>query len=484
MAESFLRAWQLNGFDVSGNYRQTQVFEVFVEPLAQEYRTAYLMVDALRLELARELPALLGREFESQLDIVFGTAPSITEVGMAALLPRAATGLQLKAGPKLQVFLHGAPLRNRQDRIEALKKSAEMPVLELKLEEPKNFKKKLRDLGAGPTLIVLTSKEIDQSGEDQTTETREHMERVLTHLVLALRKLAENGIERMVVTADHGYVFGEDLGESEKIQPPGGNEALLHRRVWVGEGGGVSASYLRAKVNAFGANSDLEIAVPWNLTGFKTAGPTAYFHGGLSPQEILLPVLTLTPRSGVSASGSKKLKWDLILGSQKITSRFLSLTISGQSQGLFDADWPSVRVEVRFGGEVCSMPVSGTYGYNEATGEVALKAKPEDRSVTEPDTVALMLTGKAPSRGAVSVHLLDAISGVELKNDRQRGGFPCHRMTYIFRQTAWTARLRACAPERSYARSWYESLSLAQMCRSMCWNTCLGNTVRPRIQSR
>jgi len=415
MAESFLRAWQLDGFAITGRYRQTQVFETFVEPLAREYRTAYLMVDALRLELALELPVLLGREFENQLDVVFGTAPTVTEVGMAALLPQAATGLELKAGPKLKVLLHGEPLRNRQERIELLKKSAGMPVIDLRLEEPKSFKKKLKDLGAGPILVVVTSREIDQSGEDQTTETREHMERVLTHLVLALRKLAENGIERMVVTADHGYIFGEDLAESEKIQPPGGNEALLHRRVWVGAGGGISASYLRAKVSSFGAKSDLEIAVPWNLAAFKTAGPTAYFHGGLSPQEILLPVLTLTPRSGVAGAGSKKLKWNMVLGSQKITSRFLSLTICGQSEGLFDADWPSVRIEVRFGNDVCSMPVSGTYGYNEATGEVALKAKVGDQSVTEPDTVALMLTGKAPSRGTVSIHVLDAISGVELK---------------------------------------------------------------------
>ena len=415
MAESFLRAWQAIGFAVTGRYRQTQVFDTFVEPLAREYRTAYLMVDALRLELARELPLLLGREFESHLDIVFGTGPSVTEVGMAALLPRAASGLELKANPKLQVLLHGQPLRNRQERIEVLKDTVEMPVVDLKLEEPKNFKKKLKELSAGPSLVLVTSREIDQSGEDQTTETREHMERVLTHLVLALRKLAENGIERIVVTADHGYIFGEELTESEKIESPGGDVALLHRRVWVGEGGALSASCLRANVSAFGAKSDLQIAVPWNLAGFKTAGPTAYFHGGLSPQEILLPVLTLTPRSGVAGAGSKKLKWDLTLGSQKITSRFLSLTISGQSQGLFDAEWPSVRLEVRCAGELCSMPVSATYGYNEATGEVALRAKEGDNRSTEANTVALMLTGKVPSHGTASVHLLDAVSGVELK---------------------------------------------------------------------
>jgi hypothetical protein len=35
--------------------------------------------------------------------------------------------------------------------------------------------------------------------------------------------------------------------------------------------------------------------------------------------------------------------------------------------------------------------------------------------VTEVNTVALMLTGKAPSRGILSIHVVDAATGVELK---------------------------------------------------------------------
>ena len=46
---------------------------------------------------------------------------------------------------------------------------------------------------------------------------------------------------------------------------------------------------------------------------------------------------------------------------------------------------------------------------------MALRAKEGDNRSTEADTVALMLTGKVPSHGTVSVHLLDAVSGVELK---------------------------------------------------------------------
>jgi hypothetical protein len=107
--------------------------------------------------------------------------------------------------------------------------------------------------------------------------------------------------------------------------------------------------------------------------------------------------------------------WDLALGSLKITTRFMSVRVTGQSQGLFETEWPIVKVEVRVAGESCSMPVSGTYGYREATGDVAMRSSGSDPKTTEPNTVTLMLTGKIPSTGTVSVHLLDADSGVELK---------------------------------------------------------------------
>ena len=87
------------------------------------------------------------------------------------------------------------------------------------------------------------------------TVAREHMERVLSHLSLALRKLAEEGVEQFVIAADHGYLYGEELAESEKIDPPGGKTTLIHRRVWAGLGAAASDSYLLTEVSRFGAAS-------------------------------------------------------------------------------------------------------------------------------------------------------------------------------------------------------------------------------------
>jgi hypothetical protein len=415
LAEQFLRAWRGEGFAARGHDRQTEIYDRYVAPEIPNLRTAYVLVDALRWELARELPEVLGCDFETRMELAIGTAPSITDVGMAALLPSASSGLHIGGTAKIQVSLHGHVLKNRADRIAYLKERAGMPVVDLKLEDPRGFRRKLKDLGEGPGLVLVTSREIDQSGEDDMSGAREHMERVLTHLGLAMRRLAEEGVEKFVIAADHGYLYGEDLAESDKIDPPGGRTVLSHRRVWVGQGGAASENYLLTEVSRFGAASELEMAVPWNLAGFRTAGPTAYFHGGLSPQEILLPVVVVTPKATFAAKGAKKLAWEVSLGSAKVTARFLSVRVHARSQGLFAEPWPVVRVEVRAAGKVCAIPVSGSYGFQEATGAVALRSLETDPAVTEVNTVALMLTGKAPSRGTVTIHVVDAATGVELK---------------------------------------------------------------------
>ncbi len=415
LAEGFARALATASFELPGWYRQTQVFERAVAPELERRRVAYLMVDALRYELARELADLLTPDFEVELEAVSGTMPGTTEVGMAALLPHAAGGLTVRAGKKdgLEVAIGGAVLRDRDDRIAYLEKHAGVPVLALKLEDPKQFKTRLKRLGEGPALVVVTSREIDRAAEEDLAQARGYMEDVLGHIRLAARRLAEGGIGYIVVATDHGYLFGEDLEVSQKIDAPGGTTALIHRRVWVGQGGAASESYVRTTLARMGVQSELEIAVPWNLAAFKAGGSSAYFHGALSPQEFLLPVLRLRPKAGFGGTEARKIAWELKLGSAKITTIHLTVTVSGQA-GLFEAEWPPVRVEVRAGEEPCAVAVSASYNFSDTTGEVALRGLPDKPGDVEPNAITLMLTRKAPRSGTVSVHLLDAVSGVEL----------------------------------------------------------------------
>jgi len=250
---------------------------------------------------------------------------------------------------------------------------------------------------------------------------RTMMDGILVNLRRAIRRLAELGCKTMIVTADHGFLLGDELGEDMKLDAPGGETLDLHRRVWVGKGGAAGgASFLRAPLSAFGLSHDptLEIAVPWGFAGFKAPGGSlAYFHGGLAPQEIIVPMVEIVPTASASSVASGDIAWTLTLGSKKISTRFCTVQISGQSTGLFDAmsALPRVRVEIKAGKDVLSTPIAASYGFSEATYDVQLASAGEASQDPVSNTVTLMIT-QEPSQPTklVSIHLLDAVTGREL----------------------------------------------------------------------
>src|SRR5262249_41113199 len=165
----------------------------------------------------------------------------------------------------------------------------------------------------GAELVLITSQEIDELCEqDNLTQARRQMDGVLNDLRRGFRVLAELGVQTIILAADHGHLFGEEVSEDMKIDAPGGDTADLHRRVWVGHGGAADDSYLRAPLKVFGVDSDLDVATPWGFACFRSkGGARAYFHGGLSPQELIIPVVTMRPRAGAHAPAPGSVGWQL-----------------------------------------------------------------------------------------------------------------------------------------------------------------------------
>ena len=84
--------------------------------------------------------------------------------------------------------------------------------------------------------------------------------------------LADHGIKTIVLVADHGHLFADEIGEDMKIEAPGGKVEDLHRRVWVGVGGNSEPSYLRTSLASLGVDSEFDIATPWTFAVFKSKG--------------------------------------------------------------------------------------------------------------------------------------------------------------------------------------------------------------------
>lgn len=418
LSDKFLQHLRDEKFRV-GVLSQGDIYERKLRPELEKKKTAYVWVDALRFEMGRELAESLIENFEVTCEPAVATVPTITEIGMAALLPgkeKYVTASTAREG-KVALSVDGTPIRDRKDRVALLRLNAGVEVLDIKLEDllPKP-KKKVEEGIRTANLILMTSQEIDSLCEgDNVPFARTRMDSILHDLHRAFRILASLGVERFVVVADHGYIFGEELDESMKVDPPRGETVDLHRRVWIGRGGETSDSFLRARLADFNLGSDLEIATPWGFGGFKVSGGAkAFFHGGLSLQELIIPVLTLSPRAGSTKERGSGFSFDLIPGSKKISTRFFSVQVKGSATVFFESEPPKIRIEVRAEGKVVSTPVSASYGFEEATADVQLKLIEEGNREIEANTITMLIQGDAP-RGFASVHLLDATSGVELK---------------------------------------------------------------------
>lgn len=423
LARHFITHFQKAKHPIKGLLRQRDIFEKQVKPLLGEGKVAYVWVDALRFEMARELARLLADDFKVEMQPAIGTLPTITEIGMAALLPKAHESAKVVSvgGGKLALEIGGKVIKDRKDRVAFLKEHAGVPVFDAKLDDllPKPGKK-VKDGIQNAQLILITSQEIDELGEaDNLSQARLQIDGVLSQLRRGVRILADHGIKTIVLVADHGHLFADEIGEDMKIENPGGQVEDLHRRVWVGVGGTSEPSYLRTSLTSLGVDSEFDMATPWTFAVFKSkGGGRAYFHGGLSPQELIVPVVVL---HSTTASGGRKLpvsgaiQWTLTPGAAKLTTRFFSVRIAAnQSQSsLFGFEPPKVRIELRANKKCVSLPVSASYGFEDATGELTLKVAENDPKRIEPNTVTLMLTEEIAQK-TVGVYLLDATTGLEL----------------------------------------------------------------------
>jgi hypothetical protein len=306
MADGFSRALRKAQWSVPGALHQTRIQP---EILAVKPKpTAYLVVDAMRFEMGLELAERLPATAEITLRPALAALPTITPVGMAALLPGASTSFSVvEKGGKLGATIDDAFLPDLQSRRKLC--LARVPgAVDLLLDELLNLPgSKLARKLDGALLVVVRSQEIDQAGEQGSSfQARQVMNGVIDNLARAIRKLAAAGVEHAVVTSDHGHLFfGSDRDESMRIDSPGGRPVELHRRCWIGRGGTTPAGCVRVSAAALGYASDLDFIFPTGCGVFKAGGDLSFHHGAATLQELVVPVLSVHLRVRESARPGK-----------------------------------------------------------------------------------------------------------------------------------------------------------------------------------
>lgn len=313
--------------------KQHDFYPRYVRPLAGKNARAFVIVsDALRYEVAAELCDTIIRTTKgtAKLDAVQSIFPSITKFGMANLLP----GRKLSVTEDMEVLVDGQHSRSTPER-EKILCSGNPNSVAVQYTDVLNMKRAdRRELVSGKEVVYIYHNTIDAIGDKAPTEKKvfEACEDAMQELSNILRIIINDmqGTD-IFITADHGFLYTySPLTESDKI----GKSAFSSTVYEVGRRYAITdpltaAEYLMP-VQLEGEIGGIAVKgyTPLDSTRIKIAGGGEnYVHGGVSLQEMVVPVIAFknlrtTSKKYVEVSNAEI---KLLSESRKVSNLLFSL---------------------------------------------------------------------------------------------------------------------------------------------------------------
>lgn len=333
----FMRQVEQNGWPLTGFLTNTDVFDTIVAPKLKKngHKVAYLMVDALRYELGVELQKQLADDGIVNIQPALAQLPSITLVGMASLLPGASQKLYLKNEQQSLVPMIGEdPVSTVAQRMGIFQKKYGQRFDECRLED---FVRQRDDFSSEIDLLVLRSVEIDSHFENSPDTAPTEILKALQRIRVAIHKLKARGFHDIVIATDHGFFMNTHAGAGDTCPKPQGNWLTVHERCALGEGL-EDNNHLILATEKMAIKSDFnKFAAPYSFAAYRTG--LQYYHGGLSLQECIVPVITLQLKASEQPVIEKaSIVMSYKNGAKYITTRMPVIDLSAETTDMFSLD--------------------------------------------------------------------------------------------------------------------------------------------------
>jgi uncharacterized protein (TIGR02687 family) len=290
-----LKSWKTEGvhnqYDFYGSFPEKKI--------GDKNATVYVIIsDALRYEVGNEIAeALNGRyRFKATCEAMLSCVPSYTSIGMAALLPHK----QIEISDKGDILVDGkgcASLNQRNDVLSSYKGMA------IKAEEFRNLSRDAaRELMRDKKIVYVYHNTIDAIGDDAKTEDKTFAAvRTAVAEVCDMTAFAVNNLSAkyVFVTADHGFVYTNrrpDATDRNKVSDSGIDLMKMNKRYAINKDIPMMANVTQGKLSVTSGVSpekDIAFVIPKGMNLFYFTGGARFFHGGMSLQEVVVPVITV-----------------------------------------------------------------------------------------------------------------------------------------------------------------------------------------------
>ncbi|MCP4656590.1 MAG: PglZ domain-containing protein [bacterium] len=336
-----------------------------------EGRRAVLIVDALRYDCGHAVGEAL-RGHEVRIEPMRATLPTITPIGMTALLPisSAQLSLDVKANyphPKLA----GKDASQRGNRLAFLRDFGadcrEIEELESVSEPPENF---------GDLLVVVGHDEVDHIGHGSAEKLIRHLDPEIERVARLVRKLHRWGYETVHVVTDHGFLL---LDESKLPELVACDKDWCRVR---------KERYALIPATAdvplvsfpFAWDAGVRVAIPPGLAFFKAE--KSFSHGGATLQELIIPHLVSRRR----AFEEKRIEIEVVLPARELMGAAVKVGLRPVPAAATGAQMPLFGAV----GRTLSLDVFGTSAQGKRESvlaapkakEVRLEAGDAEKSVT------------------------------------------------------------------------------------------------------
>jgi uncharacterized protein (TIGR02687 family) len=306
---------RLDDWRISDVPLQHRFYKNTVKPLLdkiQKKRVMVIISDAFRYEAAVELEQRVNEKRYSKATLTsqLGVVPSYTTLGMASLLPHETLDYK---GDTDDVLVDGISSQGASQRNKILQAHGGMAITAETLRgwSRDDGRLALKD----QNLVYVYHNVVDAIGDVSATENRtfQAVNDAINELAELVRKAQMHfNTSTVIVTADHGFLFQQsklEAADRTSLAEKPTDVIKSKKRYVVGQSlpEPKDALYGSTKVTA-GTESDTKFWVPKGANRFHFVGGARFVHGGVMPQEIVVPILTVKALRGEDAVARTKSK--------------------------------------------------------------------------------------------------------------------------------------------------------------------------------